>query len=82
MPTSATYRAVTALVLSLLTNVPDGRPQAGASSEVRNTDVSADRGGHLRTDSTIRDILRHPAFAGIGHLILPWDDRADDEHMD
>jgi acetyl esterase/lipase len=37
--------------------------------------------GHLTIDASIRDMLRHPAFAGFGRLILPWDDRAYDESM-
>ena len=81
MTTRATYTTVTALVVPLLIAVPDGRPQVGASSGPRDTDVSATRGGHLGIHSTIRDILRHPSFAGFSHLILPWDDRAYDEHM-
>ena len=36
-------------------------------------------GGHLSVASSIRDVLNHPAFAGHGRLILPWDDRAYDE---
>jgi acetyl esterase/lipase len=43
--------------------------------------VSGDRGGHLSTQSTIGDILRHPAFAGFSRLILPWDDRTYDEDL-
>ncbi|HSB90821.1 MAG TPA: hypothetical protein VLD63_12440 [Anaerolineales bacterium] len=39
------------------------------------------QGGHLGAQSTIGDLLRHPAFAGFAHLILPWDDRAYDEQM-
>lgn len=31
--------------------------------------------GRLTVRSTVGDILRHPAFAGFGRLILPWDDR-------
>ena len=38
-------------------------------------------GGHLGVESTIGDLLRHPAFAGFARLILPWDDRAYDEQM-
>jgi acetyl esterase/lipase len=38
-------------------------------------------GGHLEVESTIGDLLRHPAFAGFAHLILPWDDRAYDARM-
>jgi acetyl esterase/lipase len=34
---------------------------------------------HLSIDDTIGDLLKHPAFAGFGRLILPWDDRPYDE---
>ena len=81
LTTRATYTAATGLVLSLLISVPDGRPQAGASSKVRDTDVSVNRGGHLGARNTLRDILRHPSFAGFSRLLLPWDDRAYDEQM-
>jgi acetyl esterase/lipase len=30
---------------------------------------------HLRVDDTVGDVLEHPAFAGFGRLLLPWDDR-------
>src|SRR6476660_2246741 len=36
---------------------------------------------HLRVDDRVNDILKHPAFAGFGRLILPWADRRDDPHM-
>jgi acetyl esterase/lipase len=36
---------------------------------------------HLTTDDSIGDLLSHPAFAGFGRLILPWDDRAPDRTM-
>ena len=29
----------------------------------------------LRVDSTVGELLEHPAFAGFGRLLLPWDDR-------
>jgi acetyl esterase/lipase len=35
----------------------------------------------LTIDASIRDLLRHPAFAAFGPLLLPWDDRAYDENM-
>lgn len=35
----------------------------------------------LTTESTVGDILRHPAFAGFARLILPWDDRDYDENL-
>jgi acetyl esterase/lipase len=43
--------------------------------------VSARANGHLGLHSTVGDILRHPAFAGFGRLILPWDDHAYDESL-
>ena len=36
---------------------------------------------HLSVVSTISDVVAHPAFAGFGSLILPWDDRAPDLNM-
>ena len=43
--------------------------------------MSARQGGHLGIHSTMGELLRHPAFAGFAHLILPWDDRGSDEQM-
>jgi acetyl esterase/lipase len=70
-----------AFVLSLCINAVGGSARAGASPQVRGKDVRASQSGHLGLQSTIRDILRHPSFAGFSHLILPWDDRAYDEDM-
>jgi acetyl esterase/lipase len=42
---------------------------------------SGNKGGHLNTSSTIGDVLSHPAFAGFGSLILPWDNRSYNESM-
>ena len=36
---------------------------------------------HLTADDTIQDLLNHPAFAGFGRLLLPWDDRPCDNRM-
>ena len=33
---------------------------------------------HLRIDDRVGELLAHPAFAGFGRLILPWDDRLPD----
>jgi len=54
---------------------------AGKSQSVPSRDNASAMvtGGHLRVASSIRDVLNHPAFAGHGRLILPWDDRAYDE---
>jgi hypothetical protein len=53
-----------------------------ATSEAANSQSRqhADDGvPHLRAESTIGDLLRHPAFAGFARLLLPWDDRPYDE---
>jgi acetyl esterase/lipase len=36
---------------------------------------------HLRVDDTVGDLLAHPAFAGFGRLLLPWDDHRVDTSM-
>lgn len=46
-----------------------------------NGQAMEDRLGHLSVGSTIQDLLAHPAFAGFGRLILPWDDRSVDGNM-
>jgi acetyl esterase/lipase len=68
-------------VLSLLANVHDVHAQTPASRNDRQSNVNAPAGGHLSVQSTIGDILRHPAFAGFSGLILPWDDRVYEEQM-
>jgi acetyl esterase/lipase len=76
-----TFAVVTGLVPLLFVNVPGGGTRTGASSRDRSIDVRASQGGHLGAESTIGDLLRHPAFAGFAPLILPWDGRAYDEKM-
>jgi len=64
-----------------------GAPETDAAlSEQSNADTMngrarGPRDGHLRIDATLRELLSHPAFAGFGRLILPWDDRAYDESL-
>ena len=43
--------------------------------------ASQARAVHLRVDDTIGDVLEHPAFAGFGRLLLPWDERRYDTTM-
>jgi acetyl esterase/lipase len=50
---------------------------AGENVVTRSTTAAA----RLRVDERVGDILRHPAFAGFGHLLLPWDDRPYDTAM-
>ena len=81
MRTKATYTAAAALILLPLITLGEGYAQTKSSSLARNIGMSSNRSGHFGGQSTIGDILRHPAFAGFGPLILPWDDRAYDEEM-
>ena len=46
-----------------------------------NAQARGNRDGPLNSDASIRDLLSHAAFAGFGHLILPWDGRAYDGSM-
>jgi hypothetical protein len=38
-------------------------------------------GKHLRPDDTIVDLVKHPALAGFGNLLLPWDERTPDARL-
>jgi len=68
-------------MLSLCLAVLHGDRPAGAASKAGETVVQATERTHLDARSTLRDLLRHPAFDGFAPLILPWDDRSYDERM-
>jgi acetyl esterase/lipase len=64
----------------------EAKANAAARSERKSDEpmtepARRDRDVHLTLHSSIRDLLSHPAFAGFGRLILPWDDRAYDGSM-
>ena len=55
--------------------VPTSTPNA-AGNEVINghgSESTTENSMHLKTTSTIRDVLNHPAFEGFGQFILPLD---------
>ena len=52
-----------------------------SGSGIMKEQVSGSKGKQLNADDTIRDLLDHPAFAGFGRLLLPWDDRSYDDAM-
>ena len=81
MTTRRTNITLTALALLLCIDAAGGSTQAAAQPQARGAEVRLSRGGHLRSQSTIGDILHHPAFAGFARLILPWDDRAYDDDL-
>jgi hypothetical protein len=45
------------------------------------TAVSTNLSAHVRVTDSLNHILTHPAFAGFGRLLLPWDDRRYDTTM-
>jgi len=52
-----------------------------SAGEENMTRARQTRAVHLRVDDTVGDMLEHPAFAGFGRLLLPWDDRRVDTTM-
>jgi acetyl esterase/lipase len=73
--------ALTAAMLSLGVDSTQDRPARGTPPTASQIVVSTIRRTHLEARSTLRDLLRHPAFDGFAPLILPWDDRTYDEQM-
>lgn len=59
---------------------------AAASSDTGSQHVATafgekSRYEHMKPESSLADLLNHPAFAGHAPLLLPWDGRAYDETM-
>ena len=76
-----TLVALAGVVIALCVTLSDGRSQVADSRAAEDNGARKVRGGHLGAQSTIGDLLRDPAFAGFARLLLPWDDRAYDEHL-
>jgi BD-FAE len=59
-----------------------GNGRTGADvGETREQRMSAHRSRRLTGADTIGELLNHPAFAGFGLLLLPWDDRRSDPSL-
>jgi len=58
-----------------------GRPVAGEAASDKNQPAMQVQSGHLTVNSTIGEVIAHPAFAGFGRLLLPWDNRKPDGNM-
>lgn len=54
------------------------QPAAGPS---HGRGQDRDRSMHLTEESTVGDLLAHPAFAGFARRMLPWDDREPDRAL-
>ena len=70
------------LASSLTGDEANERVVSGSTAgEIVNQQARTSKGAHLTADDTISDLLNHPAFAGFGQLLLPWDDRSYDNSM-
>ena len=76
--------ATMALSLFLLSTCSTAKATEAALAHDRageSREQATDGAVLLSANSSIRDILNHPAFAGFGRRILPWDGRTYDESM-
>ena len=75
--------ALTLLLASSFTRADtNARVVSGKTTgEIVQAQANRQKGAHLTADDTIQDLLNHPAFAGFGRLLLPWDDRTYDDSM-
>ena len=75
--------ALTLLLASSFTRADtNARVVSGnTTGEIAQAQANRQKGAHLTADDTIQDLLSHPAFAGFGRLLLPWDDRTYDDGM-
>lgn len=78
----STFKTVLLASLPLLFDPAIGKLEAAPSTVAEDREMAVERQSrHLSQDSSIGDLIRHPAFKGFGGLILPWDDRAYDYRM-
>lgn len=74
--------ALSSLLSVSLAYAQEGNVRPDSITAERRQDQSRNAAGALLTPgSTIGDILGHPAFAGFGRQILPWDGRAYDANL-
>jgi pimeloyl-ACP methyl ester carboxylesterase len=66
------------LLLSFVLDVSALTMDAASPGGKRNDPSSTARVRPLTINSSIDDLLEHPAFKGFGRLLLPWDDRPHD----
>ena len=88
MPIDVSMRRLGCIALSLLLaaffasrEAGDRVVSASNAGDIMNEQARRSSGEHLTADHTISDLLNHPAFAGFGRLLLPWDDRTYDGSM-
>ena len=83
----AALKSVSVALSVLVATAASEAGEADASRSERNPPkaqagkASGGIGNHLTVDSRLRDLLAHPAFAGFGQLLLPWDNRTYDLNL-
>lgn len=75
-----------AVLIVLAVHCIDSAAQDRARLGMSTTSVDMNEPGkmqmaHLTVDSTLGDVLYHPAFTGFARHLLPWDDKAYDERL-
>lgn len=75
------------LAIALALGVTSANGQDGATSSAADSThptISLEQSNseqHMKPESTLADLLGHPAFAGHAALLMPWDGRTYDETM-
>lgn len=80
----AALKSVSVALSVLMATVASEAGENDASRSERSppkAQASGGIGNQLTVGSRLRDLLAHPAFAGFGQLLLPWDDRSYDLNM-
>ncbi|QEL26251.1 prolyl oligopeptidase family serine peptidase [Bosea sp. F3-2] len=78
-PSRASRRGCLALALLVApSRLGIARPHQSGEERSESSQIDS-KYPHLNPDSTIGDLLRHPAFTGFAGRVLPWDDRAYNE---
>ncbi|WP_449415808.1 alpha/beta hydrolase [Ochrobactrum teleogrylli] len=78
--------ACMASVLVLAASMANAEEDPAASSDKGSLPVATmleekNRSEHMKPESSLAELLNHPAFAGHAPLLLPWDGRAYDQAM-
>ncbi len=72
---------VTSLVFGAIDAAAGEVGSAPVKTDGRALQEDVSKARRLTPESSLGDLLDHPAFAGYSRLLMPWDDRAYDETM-
>jgi acetyl esterase/lipase len=72
---------ITLAVLGAGSAAQDPASSGASTAYVEMNEAGKMQMAHLTVDSTLGDVLHHPAFAGFARHLLPWDDKPYDERL-